>query len=374
MIEDYLRSRIRRPLPKPYLDILDETGGLTRKGLDDSVHKLDTRCIYTTEALTLSVDQCLLIDFRFVDFVLDLIAASEEDDELRALSVTFAIYAFVVEQTLRYPDSHFKQGALLDFLVSRMSATSLYGLKPRGEHDPGRLEYVAKLVVAHEAGHAWLAVDDDYKNLLVGNFSGAITSLESAIASNYSPGGRLIHTACVDAQRLLAKFQTDGVMEEDFEELLCDYVMVQSGADAVVATPEHRSHAFTYFSLTHSTLVCLWFVPIIRKIVESLFCASTQVAVNPGFIRDTRSVLALGLFMRRTGIAIAEGKNEEMGRIVELWQATADFENMCVTSFDQIMSHTNLERLNVLGEFAEQSGLGFSGGTRNAILKLLGWR
>jgi hypothetical protein len=110
-----------------------------------------------------------------------------------------------------------------------------------------------------------------------------------------------------------------------------------------------------------------------RRYVLALANDSNQVDANPGFLRDTRSVLALMIFLRITGLAINEGDNEGGGKIAELWEDTANFETMCVSTLNRMVSNANLERLNILGEFSDRSGLVFSGGARNVILNLLGW-
>lgn len=375
IINLYLHSRISQPLPSVYADILDNTGGVTRKGVDDTQHRIEVHPIYTAEAssecLEFAGDHTVLIDFHFVDFVLNLISSSEEEGERQTAGIMFTFYSQLLEQTLKYPNSEFQKGALLDYLVSRVTAETHYGFKSVKEHDAGRAEYVAKLVVAHEVAHAWICVDKDYQLQITSLLAADIEYLVSFMNSKVSSSNQSIFNSIKAVERLLEEFNSKGNLSEDLEEILCDYAMIKSAASVAVSTPQRKSKLFTYLSLTTCTMACLWAVPTLQRALLSLNNGE-EINLNAGFLRDVRSPLGLIIFLITTGVVVNKDSQDNGGLIAELWEDVEDFDVACVNILNSIFSPDNCERLELIGEC--ETKIGVCSSARDAILNLFGWR
>lgn len=373
----YLAARrVHRPLPSCYVDILDMTGGVTRPGVDPARQDMSVHGIYTAEAsslyLLLEDQKYLLIDFRFVDFVLDLISACEQDDATRTAMILLAMNRLALEHSLRYPNAVWQLGALLDF-AGRAAARQGHERGADVEPDLGRVEFIAKLVVAHEAAHVWIEEDLAYRKRLLDLLDTEIEWYLRVARAQEFEDTNVLAKAASEARLLLRDAEESGELSDDLEELLCDQVMARSAAAAAVATPEGKAGFFNYLSMTSSTLTALWTVPTLQQVVSSWSSTSSVTPGEGDFRRRVRHGLAMMTFMRLGGLAFNEGDNEQGGRTAELWSETSDFESHCVQCLLELSNEETKLRLETQGREAERLGWGNVHGAASRILQQLHW-
>ena len=380
LIDDVLSERTTRPLVGVFEELArDGAAGVGLQSGDDT--GMEIGFSYSTQGacqfLTDGDRQAMLIDFNFVDTVLDFIAAFELGEEQQVTSTALlTVYRMMLETALDKPESPMFHGILCDYLVSSATAMTHFGTRNPGMHNLGRAEYITRLVAVHEMAHGRIAASSEFTKMHVARFDAEVRhTLEHAQKVLASTGDTLAFKAGLAAKNELDVFHQTGSVSPALDELLCDHAMVNAAADAIAASEARIAKLGTYVALTAATLAMVWILPTFKTATRTLLEIPDELDLGPGVARDVRNVLAMLTFLRRTGVVLKARLGDQEGEqsILQHWTETADYEHMAVQLLNSVFDEANVTRLLLIGTTAQESGVTSATKARQAALRLLGW-